>query len=231
MSKAVQKLFTEIAPKYDFLNHCLSLNIDRRWREAALGRLKGTEVKRALDLCAGTLDLSQGLVRHFPEAAIISLDFSLAMLESGRSKVRDKEHCHIICADGHNLPFSDQCFDLVVCGFGIRNLECRERAAEEISRVLKPGGHLLVLEFFRPEKGLARAFYQTYGKFVIPKLGGLISKNPQAYQYLQDSIQHFFSIEEYQELLQKHGFGEIISRKLSGGIAHELLARRIQRHS
>lgn len=226
MSKAVQKLFTEIAPKYDFLNHCLSLSIDRRWREAALSRLGGTEVNRALDLCAGTLDLSQGLVKHFPKAQVISLDFSLAMLESGRPKVKGEERCHLLCADGHNLPFADQCFDLVVCGFGIRNLECRERAAQEISRVLKPGGRLLVLEFFRPEKGLARAFYQTYGKFVIPKLGGFISKNPQAYQYLQDSIQKFFSIDEYENFLKTHGFSEILSRKLSGGIAHELLAKR-----
>ncbi len=224
MSKAVQKLFTEIAPKYDFLNHCLSLTIDRRWRDRAVGRLKGQKLTRILDLCAGTLDLSQGLLEEFPRAQVVAVDFSLAMLESGRQKVATSMACHLLCADGHSLPLLDESFDAVVCGFGIRNLECRQRAIEEIHRVLKPGGHLLILEFFRPEGGLAKAFYQTYGRFVIPKLGGLISKNPEAYQYLQDSIQRFYSIYEYQALLRDNGFSDVETQKLSGGIAHEILA-------
>lgn len=224
MSKAVQKLFTEIAPKYDFLNHCLSLTIDRRWRDKALARLEGRKLNRILDLCAGTLDLSQGLLKTFPQCQVVAVDFSLAMLESGRSKVNEAGRCQLLCADGHSLPLQNESFDAVVCGFGIRNLECRQRAVEEIRRVLRPGGTLLVLEFFRPEKGLAKAFYQTYGRFVIPKLGGLISKNPEAYQYLQDSIQRFFSIGEYESLLCENGFAQVQSQKLSGGIAHEVLA-------
>ncbi len=229
MSKAVQELFTAIAADYDRLNRTLSLSIDKRWREQALAPLKKllpqeTSTK-ILDLCAGTLDLTERLLEIFPKAQIFSLDFSLAMLEQGKKKLKASPRGHLLCADGHRLPLPSQSVDAVLCGFGIRNLENRVQAASEIRRILKPGGSLVVLEFFRPEGLIAKGFYQTYGKFVIPRIGGWLAKNRQAYQYLQDSILQFLSVEEYRRLLLQHGFTSFESKSLSGGIVHRVLAQ------
>lgn len=226
MAKAVQNLFNEIAPRYDFLNHFLSLNIDAKWRDRALSHLQESHCHRVLDLCAGTLDLTQRLLEIFPKAQVTALDFSGPMLEAGRKKIGDTTRCQLLCADAHNLPFPNASFDALVCAFGIRNLEGREQAAKEISRILKPGGALIVLEFFKPKKFFPKLFYKTYGKHVIPNVGGMISKNRKAYQYLQDSIQNFLSIDEYEELLKQFGFGDIRSKALSGGIAHEVFAKK-----
>lgn len=225
MAKAVQRLFSSIAPKYDFLNHFMSFNVDRRWRAKALAPLKGLALQRVLDLCAGTLDFSLSLEERFPGAQIFAADFALPMLEQGRRKLKAQDAVQLVCADGHHLPFADRSFEAVVCAFGVRNLEKRSRAAGEIRRVLKIGYPLVVLDFFRPEKTIPKLFYQTYGKFMIPLLGGLLSKNRGAYQYLQDSIQKFLTIGEYEDLLKQFGFKEIRSTALSGGIAHRVVAR------
>jgi ubiquinone/menaquinone biosynthesis methyltransferase len=224
MSKAVQKLFTSIAPHYDFLNHFLSFSIDRHWREKAIQSLKGHPVHQVLDLCAGTLDLSVLLLKNFPKAHVTPLDFSLGMLQEGQKKILNNQRLTILCSDAHHLPFPDQSFDTIVCGFGIRNLEHRAQAAQEIRRVLKPGGKLLVLEFFRPDNMVSNLFYKTYGKYILPKLGGFISKNRDAYEYLQNSIFHFMTVEEYIQLLKENGFQTVISFPLSKGIAHRVLA-------
>ena len=224
MSKEVQALFTDIAPRYDFLNHLLSFSVDKRWRDKAIAALNGPAPQRALDLCAGTLDLSKQLLEKFPKCEVTALDFALAMLEAGRDKLPKDAKLFRVCGDGHRLPFPNKSFDAVLCGFGIRNLENRLRAAGEIARVLKKNGRLVVLEFFRPEKLLSRLFYQTYGRHVLPRVGGAISKNRKAYQYLQDSIQGFLSVEEYVQLLRSEGFREIEVKSLSGGIAHVISA-------
>ncbi|HCU24553.1 MAG TPA: hypothetical protein DF383_06005, partial [Deltaproteobacteria bacterium] len=209
---------------YDFLNHCLSFSIDKRWRDKTIDALKPLRSQKVLDLCAGTLDLTQKLLKKFPFSEVFAADFTLAMLEAGEEKLRNQSHAYRICADGHRLPFGRHSFDAVVCAFGIRNLEDREQAAAEIRRVLKPGGRLVILEFFRPEKFFTKFFYRTYGKFILPKLGGMISKNRRAYEYLQNSIQHFFSAEEYVRLLTQHGFRNAEILPLSGGIAHRITA-------
>lgn len=227
MSKAVQTMFSEIAPRYDFLNRFMSLSIDQGWRRQAIKALRASSQARLLDLCAGTLDLSEGLLKTYPTAKVVSLDFSFEMLQAGLDKVRRESRCKILCADGHHLPLGDKYFDGVICGFGIRNLEEREQAAQEIFRVLKPGGTLVVLEFFRPEKAFAKLFYHTYGKILIPRLGGLLAKNREAYQYLQNSILDFLSIEEYEALLTKTGFDNFVARPLSGGIAHLVTAKKL----
>ncbi len=224
MSKEVQELFTSIAPSYDFLNHFLSLSIDKRWRDKAIASLGKRAPGRVLDLCAGTLDLTQKLTQKFPASEIVAADFALAMLEEGKAKIRGKDKAYRICADGHQLPFAGNSFDAVLCAFGIRNLEKRPEAAREIRRVLKPGGKLIVLEFFRPSRFFSKFFYQTYGKYVLPRLGGVLSKNRKAYEYLQNSIQHFLSVEEYCQLLLDHGFSKPEVLPLSGGIAHRIVA-------
>lgn len=224
MSKEIQQLFTSIAPSYDFLNHFLSFSVDKRWRDKVVVALGKEAPARVLDLCAGTLDLTQKILKTFPRAEIFAADFAVAMLEEGRDKVRGQAKAHRIGADGHRLPFADQSFDAVVCAFGIRNLEEREKAAAEIRRVMKMGGQLVVLEFFRPERLFSKLFYQTYGKYVLPRIGGAVSRNRKAYDYLQNSIQHFLSVEEYCRLLLEQGFCRPEVLPLSGGIAHRVRA-------
>ncbi len=220
MSRQVQELFASIAPNYDFLNHFMSLSIDKKWREKALAMLKTDIQGPILDLCAGTLDLTQRLEEIFPKNQIISIDFTLPMLQHGSSKLKKTHPSHLVCGDGHHLPLRSESCDAVICAFGIRNLEQRQQAAEEIYRILKPGGQLVVLEFFRPANFISKLFYQSYGKFIMPWLGGIFSKNRQAYQYLQNSILDFFSIEEYESFLQSHRFERISSSPLSSGIAY-----------
>jgi len=165
------------------------------------------------------------VLESLPDAQVIALDFAMPMLEKGKDKIKNSPRAFRICGDGHQLPFASESFDAVVCGFGIRNLEKRELAAAEIRRVLKPGGRLVVLEFFRPQKLIPQLFYHTYGKFILPRVGGVISKNRAAYQYLQDSIQNFLSEKEYCGMLRSHGFHKTQSRALSGGISHLVVAQ------
>lgn len=220
MSRQVQEIFASIAPSYDFLNHFMSLSIDKKWREKALAKLKPKLQGPILDLCAGTLDLTQRLQEIFPNNLIVSVDFTLPMLEHGRNKLLKGRANQLICGDGHHLPLVNESMDAVICAFGIRNLEQRQQAIQEIYRVLKPGGQLVVLEFFRPSNFLSKLFYQSYGKFIIPCLGGFFSKNREAYRYLQNSILEFFSIEEYEDFLTDHHFESINSTALSSGIAY-----------
>ncbi|HKY64542.1 MAG TPA: ubiquinone/menaquinone biosynthesis methyltransferase [bacterium] len=224
MSKEIQQLFTQIAPSYDFLNHFLSFSVDKRWRDKVVAALGKEAPGRVLDLCAGTLDLTQKILKKFPKTEVFAADFAVAMLEEGRGKVRGLAKAHRIGADGHRLPFAERSFDAVVCAFGIRNLEEREKAAGEIRRVMKPGAKLVVLEFFRPERLFSKLFYRTYGKYVLPRIGGAVSRHRKAYEYLQNSIQHFLSVEEYSRLLLDHGFTRPEVLPLSGGIAHRLAA-------
>lgn len=226
MSKEIQELFTSIAPSYDFLNHFLSLSVDRRWRTHAVASLGKKAPRRILDLCAGTLDLSQKVADTFPKSEVIAVDFALAMLRAGEKKIAKDGRIRRICADGHSLPFPDGSFDAALCAFGIRNLEVREQAAREIQRVLVPGSRLVVLEFFRPTGSFSKVFHQTYGKHILPRVGGLVSKNREAYEYLQNSIQNFFSVDEYCAFLESFGFKDIEAKRLSGGIAHRVAAVR-----
>jgi len=224
MSKEVQELFTSIAPSYDFLNHFLSLSIDKRWRDKAIAAIGEEAPARVLDLCAGTLDLTQKLQEKFPQTEVAAVDFAIAMLEAGRAKIPKTARTWRICADGHQLPFPERSFDAVLCAFGIRNLEDRDRAAAEIRRVLRPKGKLVVLEFFKPDSLFSKFFYRTYGQHVLPRLGGAISKNRKAYEYLQNSIQGFLTVEEYQDLLHQHRLDPVQVVPLSGGIAHLVVA-------
>lgn len=223
MSQQIQELFTAISPTYDRLNHLLSFNIDKRWRKKTIGEIRAGRDRplQALDLCAGTLDLSREFLRQFPEGNVTAVDFSQAMLDEGTKKLTPKEKTKIktVCADALSLPFPDASFDVVYCGYGFRNLDDQDKGLREIWRVLKPGGQILILEFFRPTKWFTKFFHNTYGNFMLPTIGGLVSKRTSAYRYLHESISRFYTLNECEKLLKKHIFNNISSMNFFNGVS------------
>jgi demethylmenaquinone methyltransferase/2-methoxy-6-polyprenyl-1,4-benzoquinol methylase len=214
-SKKVREMFTEIAPRYDLLNHLLSLQLDRLWRKRAARRLRPILQHHnalVLDLCCGTGDLALALARMGP-ASIIGADFSHSMLIRARAKIaksqRVPSHSGLTApspmplfeADALRLPFTDGTFDLVTTAFGFRNLANYEAGLREIQRVLKPGGTIAILEFTEPPEGLWGDFYRWYFGEVLPRIGGLISGERSAYTYLPKSVARFFRPSELAALL------------------------------
>lgn len=221
----VRELFSNISGTYDLLNRALSLGIDQRWRKKSVGLLPhGREVK-VLDLASGTLDMALHYVRR-GEGQVYAVDFALPMLLTGRYKVSPTldERIHLIGADAKQLPFPNQFFDAVMCAWGVRNFNQLTQTLTEIKRVLKVGGTLLVVEFFRPTRPFSKAFAKTYGRYVMPAIGRFVSKDHQAYDYLHRSIQGFYSREEYEILLKELGFEIAAAKDLSGGISSLILA-------
>jgi len=213
----IRQMFDRIAPSYDRLNHLLTFNIDRRWRRRAVASLSLPEQPRVLDLCAGTLDLSAELVRAHPRSFVAAADFSLPMLRSWASKAGPRVGA--VCADALTLPFASTSFDAVLCAFGVRNLASLGQGMDEMRRVLRPGGQLAVLEFFRPESGWSRGIQEVYNRWVLPWVGGAVSGDPAAYRYLAGSIAAFASVEEFQELLGSRGFTTPKPAALFPGVA------------
>ncbi len=220
-SNKVKELFTDIAPTYDLLNRAMSGSIDQLWRKRAVSYLPKKKNLKILDLCAGTLDLSLATLKKSPDAELIALDFAQEMLEKGKTKIpkRFQTQIHCIVGDGMFLPFPEEYFDAVLCGFGMRNIPDNKKALAEIYRVLKPNGKIIILEFFKPSKLSSKLFYATYGKWIIPKLGNWISKNPEAYQYLFESIQSYYSVKEFRKILRESKFSSIEERPLTASIA------------
>ncbi|HET9982302.1 MAG TPA: class I SAM-dependent methyltransferase [Longimicrobiales bacterium] len=220
-SVAVRRMFGAIAPRYDLLNHVLSLNIDRLWRRRAISMLlEGREPRgRFLDACAGTFDLSLALARRRGfEGLVIGSDFALPMLERGRRKLAGTP-VRPACADALRLPFGDGAFDGATVGFGVRNLADLDAGLRELGRVLKPGARLAILEFTTPARQPLRGLYMLYFLRILPLIGKLVSKHGSAYAYLPASVLEFPSPEALAEKLRAAGFREVRWRRLSGGIA------------
>lgn len=220
-AEVVRRMFGAIAPRYDLLNHLLSLNIDRRWRRRAVDRLlEGREpVGLFLDACAGTLDLAVELAdRPGFRGRVIGSDFTFAMLERGRHKLEGRAIAPA-CADALRLPFPDACFDGATVGFGVRNLASLDAGLREFARVLKPGGRLVVLEFTTPSWQPFRALYLFYFLRVLPFIGRLISRHSEAYSYLPASVLEFPEPPELAERMRAAGFEAVRWETLTAGIA------------
>ena len=210
-AKAVRQMFDEIAPRYDFLNHVLSMNVDRLWwRRTArtFSYILSRNNARVLDLCAGTGDMSVAMraaaARHNSSAAILALDFSHQMLQHGLAKFNTKK-IQPVEADALHLPLADKSMDLVVSAFGFRNLANYDAGLREIFRVLKPQGEVGILDFSEPG-GLLGKLYGFYFRKVLPKIGTMISGVRGPYEYLPASVQKFPAAQEMLTRMESVGF-------------------------
>ncbi len=215
-ARDVQRMFDRIAPTYDRLNRLMSFGIDARWRRRAVRELEGSARGPVLDLCSGTMDFVPLLVEAFPGERVVASDFSPEMLERGRHKAPKAER---VVADAMKLPFEDGAFAKVVCGFGVRNLADPAAGVREAFRVLRPGGRLVVLEFFKPRTRATRLFHKIYGDVVLPAVGGFVSGDKAAYGYLSKSMKAFLTRREYEDTLVEAGFCAVRGQDLTLGVA------------
>ena len=220
----IREMFSSIAPRYDLLNHLLSLNVDRNWRRQAASLLADPLAHRqalCLDLCCGTGDLLLEMAKQGC-ARIVGADFSHAMLKLGREKLagsRLQSRVQVLEADALRLPFPANTFDGLAVAFGLRNLECWPDGLGEMWRVLKPQGRIVVLEFSRPAHPVFNRLFQFYFGRILPTIGKGISRHGTAYRYLRDSVREFPDQIRLCQLLTESGFTEVSFRNLSGGIA------------
>lgn len=211
---AVRAMFGRIARRYDLANHVLSGGADFLWRRRAAKIIEGWRPKRVLDLATGSGDLALAIQRRLPEATVVAADFSPEMLDVARRKgVRET-----VLADALHLPFETGSFDCLTVAFGLRNMADWNLALGEMSRVLRAGGHLLVLDFSLP-RGALRPAYRFYLHRCLPLLASLVTGQKAAYDYLGGSIEKFPSGGEMVELIEKNGFAGASAEPLTGGIA------------
>ena len=219
-AQKVRSMFAEIAPRYDFLNHALSLNIDKRWRRAVIKKVRDRlnhADARALDLCCGTADLSLELGEI---SNTLGIDFCHPMLELGLKKVRAADlPITLVEGDALRVPVADSVFDVVTMAFGLRNLESVEGGLTEIHRLLKRGGRAAILEFSRPRMPIFRSLFQFYFMRVLPRIGKAISGSEFAYQYLPESVQAFPDQERLASMMRAVGFSGVSYYNLFGGVA------------
>jgi len=232
----VREMFSRIAPRYDLLNHLLSLDVDKIWRRRVAKQFAAVlhdASARVLDLCCGTGDLALAFRAEAPAGAeIAGSDFVPEMLDRARAKaVRAGAKVAFVEADALALPFGEASFDLVSCSFGFRNLANYERGLDEILRVLKPGGAAAILEFSEPQGKIFGNLYRFYFRRVLPRLGGIISGDFSAYTYLPNSVGKFPSPEDLQRLFEKAGFSDVRFERWTGGIVTLHTARRPQADS
>jgi demethylmenaquinone methyltransferase / 2-methoxy-6-polyprenyl-1,4-benzoquinol methylase len=220
----VRRMFAEIAPRYDMMNHVLSLNIDRHWRSKTLRLLRLQAGSPVLDTCTGTGDLAISMAKRLgPNTSIVGSDFCGEMLEIARKK-RAKQLPHhamvdFIEADTQELPFEENFFQAVTVAFGLRNVAVTELGLSEMARVCRPNGKVAVLEFSKPTWFGLRHAYNAYFKHVLPRVGQRLSKNDHsAYEYLPQSVQEFPSGEALAELMRGAGLKDIEMVPMTFGV-------------
>ncbi len=217
----VRRIFSEIAPSYDLLNHLLSFNIDRRWRARALEALAWTRVPGGtyLDVCAGTLDVSAQLARTDGfRGEVLGADFAEPMLRAGRRKTK-RTGISPVVADALGLPLEDGSVDGAIVAFGIRNVADLDACLKEVRRVLRPGARFVILEFSTPRSAVVRAGYHAYFHHVLPAIGRLVSGHRTAYTYLPESVKHFPIEEQLAARMRAAGFSRVTWQPLTFGVA------------
>lgn len=221
-ARAVREMFSGIAGRYDFLNHFLSANIDRRWRRKVSGKLKDVledENALILDVACGTGDLSLEL-KNAGKAKVIGTDFCRPMLAIAKEKTeKSNEKIPYIEGDGMNLSFSDETFDAVTIAFGLRNFSNWQDGLRELHRVLKKGGRIAILEFSAPVVPGFRQIFNFYFSRVLPRIGGAVSGSRGAYEYLPDSVSRFPDQKNLAKMMGEIGFSGVEYKNLTGGIA------------
>lgn len=224
----VAKMFNNISHRYDFLNHFLSLGIDRVWRKKAIRLLKPLQPETILDVATGTGDFAIQALQVNPRK-VTGVDISEGMLKIGRDKLEKlklSDRIELLKGDSENLQFPDNSFDAVTVGFGVRNFEDLEKGLAEIHRVMNPGALLVILEFSRPRKFPMRQLYNFYFKNILPGLGRLISKDKSAYTYLPESVEAFPDGMDFENILKKVGFKETACKPLTFAISSIYTARK-----
>lgn len=224
----VATMFNNIAHRYDFLNHLLSLGIHIHWRKKAIRLLKDRNPKRILDIATGTADFAIEALSLNPDA-VIGVDISEEMLKLGEEKIKNKKLEHkikLMLADSEHLPFEDNSFDAITVGFGVRNFENLENGLRDMHRVLNENGTVVILEFSKPTQFPVKQFYAFYFSVICPMVGKIFSKDNSAYTYLPESVNAFPAGDEFIEILHKVGFQKAKSIRLSFGIASLYIAQK-----
>ena len=222
-------MFDSIAPRYDLLNRVLSAGLDQQWRRRAVRELDLGVGARVLDLCTGTADLALATTRQHADASVVGVDFSGAMLQVGLAKVRHAKldgRVRLICADATHIPLTSASCDAATIGFGIRNVAEPERALAELSRVVRPGGRLTILEFGQPRVPGIRTLYSWYFRYLLPAVGKLVSHHQSAYSYLPASVGTFPPPAEFAKTIESFGFGTVSAVPLTFGIVYLYVAVR-----
>lgn len=217
----VRNAFSSIASRYVLTNHVLSLGVDILWRRRVASMVRGFGAQRILDVASGSGDLAAAVLQELPDAEVIASDFCAPMLEQARHRGLPA----LMVADGMQLPFEDCVFDALTIGYGLRNMATWDGALRELSRVLKPGAHLVILDFSIP-KGWLREPYRLYLHRILPTIGGWMTGNREAYDYLSESIERFPSGSEMCSLIKENGFEQARCYPLWGGISFIYVGRK-----
>lgn len=217
----VAGMFDDISGKYDFLNRFLSAGTDIGWRKKAIAQLSSLKPETMLDVATGTADVAIMAYQMLKPDKITGIDISDGMLEVGRKKINKlglQGNIELLNGDSEAISFNDNSFDAITVAFGVRNFQHLETGLQEMKRVLKPGGKLVVLEFSKPKMPFVRSLYDLYMKIVTPRMGKLFSKNRDAYKYLDESIRKFPEGKQFIAILDKLEYKSTYFKSLSLGI-------------
>ena len=220
-------MFDAISHRYDLLNRLLSARVDVYWRKVAFRKISGYLPKEILDIATGTGDFAIEAAKFFPHAHIQGVDLSKGMLQMAQKKISKKsfsDRIRIQQADAEHLPFQDQSFDTITVAFGVRNFESPQKGLQEMYRVLKPKGVLLIIEFSRPNAYFLRKIFHIYFHYLLPIIGKWFSGHATAYKYLPRSVDAFPEGEEFMKLLRTVSFKNVLCQRVSLGITSIYLA-------
>lgn len=225
----VRRMFDKIAPTYDKLNHTLSLGIDRRWRRKAVDALGKHQPQDILDIATGTGDFAMLMARRIQPRHITGADISEGMMDVGRKKVKEaglQDTISFQREDCLSLTFPDGTFDAVTSAYGVRNFQDLDQGLREMQRVLRPGGHLLIVELTPPPRFPMKQLFWLYAHVAMPLIGRLISHDDSAYTYLPRTMEAFPQAEEMESILHRAGFAEVEWRRFTFGISTMYLAKK-----